>query len=424
MRTRVAFGVLVAMLVAAGGGTARAGNGLIPIGFGTESVAMGGADVAVARDTSAMNTNPAGLTRLGGRRLDLYGGASAFLERRHRDAFGNDRETSLKYFGGGTGAFATRLGDRPVWLGAGLFAQSGAGSEFRGLTTAFGTTDDLISLYQTVRLNLGAAWRASPTLAVGASLGVSHSELRARLFPNTSSASPLFFGEDLKGASGTGLGVTLGVLYRPRPRHTFGLGYVSRVAIPVKGGRLITDQSAAGLGTVTYRDARIDGLRLPRTVSLGYALQARPDLLVSLEGSWIDWSGALRTTTLTASGPDNPGAAPVLQVPEVHDWHDQYVAALGLAWDATDRMTLYAGGNHGRNPVPSAHTDPTLPGFTEDHLTGGARLRIGDRWWLYGALEYGLRKTVTYTNPALPFGPGAQETGEYVTLHATLSRLW
>ena len=43
---------------------AMATNGLNLIGFGTESVAMGGADTAVARDTSALNTNPAGLGQL------------------------------------------------------------------------------------------------------------------------------------------------------------------------------------------------------------------------------------------------------------------------------------------------------------------------------------------------------------------------
>ena len=39
-----------------------ASNGLNLIGFGAESYIMGGADLAVARDTTAMNTNPAGLS--------------------------------------------------------------------------------------------------------------------------------------------------------------------------------------------------------------------------------------------------------------------------------------------------------------------------------------------------------------------------
>jgi len=70
---------------------AVASNGLNLIGFGAESVGMGGADLAVARDTTAMNTNPAGLTQIRGHRVDLYGAATYALDVRHRDAFGNDR---------------------------------------------------------------------------------------------------------------------------------------------------------------------------------------------------------------------------------------------------------------------------------------------------------------------------------------------
>lgn len=40
---------------------APGGNGLNAIGFGTESVAMAGADTAVARDAFALSINPAGL---------------------------------------------------------------------------------------------------------------------------------------------------------------------------------------------------------------------------------------------------------------------------------------------------------------------------------------------------------------------------
>lgn len=62
-------GALAALLLLTG--QALAANGLNPIGFGAESVGMGGADLAVARDTTAMNTNPAGLAQLPGGRLDL-----------------------------------------------------------------------------------------------------------------------------------------------------------------------------------------------------------------------------------------------------------------------------------------------------------------------------------------------------------------
>ena len=41
--------------------TSNAANGMNMIGFGAESVAMGGADLAVTDNPSSMNINPAGL---------------------------------------------------------------------------------------------------------------------------------------------------------------------------------------------------------------------------------------------------------------------------------------------------------------------------------------------------------------------------
>ena len=53
--------------------TSHATNGINLIGFGAESTLMAGADIAVARDTSALNTNPAGLTQIHHQRFDAYG---------------------------------------------------------------------------------------------------------------------------------------------------------------------------------------------------------------------------------------------------------------------------------------------------------------------------------------------------------------
>src|SRR5258706_15944162 len=74
--------------------SANANNGLYLIGFGTESTLMGGADVAVAHDPTAINTNPAGLNQIRGK--DLTTGL-LFIhspDNRHRDILGNDVSAS------------------------------------------------------------------------------------------------------------------------------------------------------------------------------------------------------------------------------------------------------------------------------------------------------------------------------------------
>ena len=59
---RVGLRLLFILFVYAISFPSLANNGLNLVGFGSESLNMGGADVAVARDTTALNTNPAGLS--------------------------------------------------------------------------------------------------------------------------------------------------------------------------------------------------------------------------------------------------------------------------------------------------------------------------------------------------------------------------
>ena len=74
--------------------TAHATNGINLIGFGAESTLMGGADVAVARDTSALNTNPAGLTQIKAPLADIFGSMLRTTDLVHKDSNGNQEHAS------------------------------------------------------------------------------------------------------------------------------------------------------------------------------------------------------------------------------------------------------------------------------------------------------------------------------------------
>jgi len=101
---------------------AHPANGLSAIGFGAESDAMAGADIAVARGTATMNLNPAGITQIPGNALDICGGIIYPLSVAHRDKLGNDLEVwNRRTYIGGAG-FTHRMGDGPVTVGIGLFA--------------------------------------------------------------------------------------------------------------------------------------------------------------------------------------------------------------------------------------------------------------------------------------------------------------
>ncbi len=410
-------------------GPVHPSNGLNMIGFGTESVGMGGADLAVARDTSAMNTNPAGLALVSGSRLDMSAAAIYALSIRHRDQLGNDVETSNPWVYFGSGGYARRWGTGPAVLGIGLFVQGGAGNVYEDLITPFGTRDELSALFRIGKVTPSVAYRVSDALFLGASLQAVYSDIRQKVFPNTSFVDPgnptnAFFGVEVKDMDGIGAGAKLGILYRASDRFAVGAAYTTRIRLPLEDGQAIVNMEAAGLGRVTYRNAEIDGLELPQELGVGISFRPVGPLLLALDLSWIDWSGSMKRSTLRAMDPDNPSAPPVLELSSSLNWRDQYVIAVGLAYDVTERTILRAGYNYGRNPIPDETLTPILATFAEQAVTMGIGYQIGREWRIDTAVEYDLNRKVTYSNPELPFGPGTQEEGEAIGFHLMVSREW
>lgn len=400
-----------------------AGNGLNLIGIGGESVFMGGADLAVARDSTALNSNPAGLAAQRGRRLDLYGTSAWGYDIRHRDGLGNDAANRDDLILATLGGYARQEPDRRLTWGLGLFAQGGAGYRYV-LDTAFGTRDEIRSRLAILRPTLGLAAELDDGWAVGAATSLVAATLDQHLFPHTSSAAPPFFGTRLKGARALAPGLRLGVMKTLGPSLTLGAAYTLPSRMDFEDGRLTVDTSAAGLGPVTYRRVRVSGMKTPAELGLGVAWRPAPGWEVALDVSHLNWSGAMRASTLTAALPDQPLAPSTLTQTSIANWRDQTVLALGLAVDLNARTRLMAGINHGRNPVPPENLNPLLATIHDTHLTLGLRRAGRDGWDWYGGLEWGLPVTVTYTNPALPFGPNAQERSAYLAAHFMASRRW
>lgn len=406
-----------------------ANNGLTLIGTGTESVGMGGADVAVARDTTALSTNPAGLSQLRGWTHDGFFAAAFALDVAHADQFGNNTPVdnwAIPIAGAGV---AKTLDGTGLTIGVGFFAQAGAGSVYNNLNTPFGGTDTLRSQFGVLKLTPGVGWQATENLAFGAALNVYYASLKQRVFPHVSVFDPgdpaaTFFGTEIENAWSVRVGGKLGTLYKPVPTLALGLTWSPQVKIPFDNGQLIANLSALRLGEVTYRSVRLRGLALPEEIACGAAWQATPELLVAFDLMWSNYSRALKTQTLSASDPDNALAPPTITSTSTLGWHNQTVIAAGLAYTADEATRLYGGVNYGRNPIPPSTLNPLLAAIGELHLTAGFARRLSDFWSVSAALEYLVPNQVTYNNPQLPFGPGAQERSSYLAVVLMLSRRW
>jgi long-chain fatty acid transport protein len=407
---------------------AAANNGLDFIGSGLESSAMGGAALAVARDPLALNTNPAGLAQLQGLRIEQHAAVAYGIDNWFGDSL-NPRASSTTHWAPiADGAASRSLRRWPVTLGGGLFVQGGSGATYRDMATPFGTRDELAAKFGVVKATVGAAGNIGERLSAGLSVSVYYARLDQKVFPGTSAGSAAdpahaFFGTYFRKAEGISTGVKLGLQYRVDERLKLGAVYTSKVDLPLSGDRFIADESAIGLGRVTYHRLRLDGLAEPQTAGIGASYQATPRLLLALDLKWLDWSDALRHSTLTASLPDNP-AAPALSLATSANWRDQYVVALGAAYDVDPAVTVWAGYNYGRNPVPAGTLNPLMPTIVEHHLTAGIGWRPAPDWRLGASVEFAVPNEELSTDTELPLGTGLRVSEGYVALHLGLGLVW
>jgi long-chain fatty acid transport protein len=412
--------IALALALVSSGSAAHATNGINLIGFGAESTLMGGADVAVARDTSALNTNPAGLTQIKAPLLDMFGSVLRTTDLVHKDPR-NEEHASNRYTLLGGGGYARPLENTPCTAGIGLFAQGGAGGVFDNLRTPFGNRDDLSSLFGIAKIIPGIGCEVSDKLSLGASLNIVYASIEQDFFANTSVSAVPFAGYKLEGASAVRTGFKLGMQYRVTPALTLAAAYTEKTELPMTGGTLTADFTDSGLGKVKYADASIKGFALPREVAVGMAFKPTDNWLLSFKLNWLNWSDAINDVTLRATKPNNASAPSTYGSPMNADWKDQWVVATGVAYTWDDRTTLYAGHNYGKNPIPRQNSSPLLAGTLEHHLTFGAARKIDQHWLMTGGVEWMLPVSVKYNSQL--FGE-SEIRNEAIVLHFMLSRRW
>ena len=406
---------------------ARAGHGLNLVGFGNESIGLAGADTAVSADSAAVNINPAGLAQLEAGRWDVYTSPFMAVGTGHADAYGNDKGMDNPI--GTTSGFSYARPLSPsITAGAGLFVQGGTGFVYEDLNTAFGTVDEASALFSIFRFAPAVAWRIDDQWRVGGAVALQYAQGRQKLFFDTSHVDdpedpddPVdpFFGLRFDGGEAIVPAYKLGLQWHGRT-VTAGLVYTWKTKLDLEDATLTVNYEALGHGRVKYEDAELTGLALPREVALGLAWRPTPRWLFASEVLWLEWSDALKASTLRARDPDIGGLPDALQSIEAVsrlDWRDQVVVSLAAQYRWDERTTLRGGFDVSRNPNPNKTMSPLFNLGQRTEITAGfTRRRPGATWDWGMALQYQPPVEYVYTNPELPFGPDARERYEVFIL--------
>ena len=224
-----------------------------------------------------------------------------FPDMEDQPAGGSNTDNEFQMFPVPFIGYAQRIGTTPWSAGIGVFAQGGMGVDFQNVEVLPGmmppgTKDDLMSEVGFVRLSPTVAYNVSDKLTMGASLYAGYATIKYDFFPNT-------IGHTVKDLTSFTFSGRFGLNYQINDQWSVGATYTSESSIDFEDGELT--QNFGPMGKVKYRDVKMDGFTWPQQVEVGAAYRATPKLLLAMDLSWINWSSAIKTVTVTATNPES-----------------------------------------------------------------------------------------------------------------------
>lgn len=393
------FAVLgaAALIGALAAAPAGATNGMDMIGYGTRSIGMGGADVAVDGDAAAAaGGNPAVISRKAPSSANV--GLTVLMPKMtYRDP-AQDVDSEDQYFPMPSLGYVHTGAGSPWTFGVGVYAQGGMGVDFQDVMTPAGYRDEMTSEVAFMRVNPVAAYKVSEDLSVGATVMIGYAMAKFSMLPETPGMNTGLKVEDL---ASFGFAGKIGAQYRLGSQLRFGATYTTESTIDLDGGEAKVN---FGPGKVKY-DAEMTDFTWPQEVELGVAFVPMTGLTLAADVKWINWSATVDKPKLKLSNPNAPVPPGYDKIPIQFDmgWDDQWVYAIGAEYAINGTHTVRAGFNYGNNPVPDDKLNPLFPAIVTTHLTLGYGLTLG-QWSVDFAYEHAFEKSQDSSNPAMPIG--------------------
>ncbi|NOZ37750.1 MAG: porin [Gammaproteobacteria bacterium] len=418
--------------------TVSATNGYFPIGYGTNSRAMGGTGIANPVDSLAPASNPAGVAFVG-TRIDV--GAEFFNPPRKVAAANGEFNFQTPNVGasnvreaksgsnlflipamGGAYKFNRKMSIGFAAIGAGANTRYNADENFFQLTGVppnqpYGTLG--VQLIQMQMLPT-ISYRLKPNHAIGLSLALGVQQFRAYglgNFGTPGSEADFQFSSDDSNLTNRGndysygAGIRLGWLsHFYKKKFSVGAFYASRVYMTrfKKYKGLFAEQGS---------------FDIPETYGIGIAFRPRQSITVAADITRILYSdvksignkhptqslGDVCTRPIDAD-PVNcqPGNTPVPSSRAFgadngfgFGWKDQTVYKIGLRYQFNDKLTLRAGYNYAKSPIPDNQLLFNLlaTAIVEQHYTAGASYALSKNSDVGFSWVYGVQNTQTCKAP-------------------------
>lgn len=404
---------------------------------GARSLALGGVYVPSSTGVvEALASNPAGLTVLNGRTLDLsvtgMFARGSFTNSANQNAPMTTSPGVMPY-----GAFGTPIGHSRFSFGIGVIPEMMSVSDWRyvdapGVAGATYGVQEQKAAILAARSVAGFGISFGPRLAVGATVGVDYNQntLQAPyIFQQQAVLAGLKTMLDLH-TSGIGWNTSVGVIARPSRKLTFGLAWKSCTVINSEGnasGDAGAQFAALGLTGVPADFRYSANVRnvLPQSMIGSLNWRVNPRWLLAFQTNWVNWKDAFVTLPVALTHGTNAAINGLLNSTSLNDgvpldWKDQFSFHGGFERLLSESVSVRGGFAHGNNPVPNSTLSPLTAAIMANQIATGLGYRHG-RYRFDLAYAYGLRGQASVQHSALLSGEYSNSQVQVGTQSLTLN---
>jgi len=364
---------------------------------GSRSTALGGTYVASSSDVlGALSANPAGLTILRGRDLNLeadtYFARGSFSDSVNTDAPLRTSAGVVPF-----GAFGMPIGHSRFSFGVGLLPEMASVADWRyvdapGVAGASYGLQQQKSAIVNVRAVAGVGYTVSSRLSIGATFGANYNQNTLDA-PYIFQTQPVLAGlKTLLSMHTTGVGWngSVGVLARASRKVLFGAAWKSRTVIDSTGhasGDVNAQFAALGVNApsqFTY-NAAVQNV-LPQSVLANVSWQATHRWMLALQTDWTNWGDAFVSLPVTLTDGTNATINSLVGSPTLVDsvplhWKDQYGFHVGAERSLTESVVVRFGYAYANDPVPSSTLTPLTAAIMSNQISTGFAYQPGRSKW-------------------------------------------
>lgn len=393
--------LLAAALSLAIAPTVYATNGMAPTGLGQVHKAMGGAAVGNPQNATTLMTNPAAASFVDDG-FDV--GLEIFMPDRSATSnlpVGGTSPGGTTYSGNGKKSFlipevAYKKDVGRYALGITMYGNGGMNTKYK--TSPVFPTGEAQPQYAPMNGGTGSATginleqlfvsptistKITPRQSVGLSVNLVLQRFKAQGIaafagdPRANPNEPQAF-QNPGVSTATGIGAQLGWMAQINDMFTVGASY-----------RFKTKMSAFS----KYKGLFADGgkLDVPAALTVGASVQINPKISLAFDLQQVYYSDV----TAIGNGFDARGGFGAKNGPGF-GWEDQTVYKIGARAQATPKLALMAGYNHGKAPLDSEDTffNVLAPATVEDHLSLGFEYTLSKTSSIVGSYTHAFTNTI------------------------------